>query len=147
MQLYGICVSDIKNFNSEKANQFIQRITSEHSDIEKIAAISESYHKYIESGKTVEDFLYDYENGDQAFGLSAFLVDVITAIENVNITSDDTDGIHYLGLKADAPWNMNAKTRNISCANYDLMLRNYIAYFTDDIIDEPKWHCPRQDAE
>ena len=46
----------------------------------------------------------------------------------------------FLGLAADAPWNFNETTRNMSEDDYNFMLKKYINMITDDELEIRWWH-------
>lgn len=132
MLIYGVCISDIKTINEEKAIKFL-------NELAKL-----NYNNYLEeflenkndndTDYSFNDWMYDFEiNG--YYGLSAFLRQVIEDVEGINIYCDDPNGIHYLGLSLDTPWNYNYKTKNITNEEYDNILRKYINKITDDILE------------
>ena len=67
--------------------------------------------------------------------MSAFLRHVIENVEGVNISCDDPQGVHYLGLSLDTPWCYNYKTKNITRENYENILRKYVNKITDDTLE------------
>ena len=135
MIIYGVCVSEINKLNVEKAEQFLETLKGT-----KAGSIAEEYFVAKEdNGYDLNSFLYDYEGEGGYYGLSAFLRDIIASLEEIDISCDDPDGVHYLGLSIDAPWNYNEKTRNMSEDAYTDVLRKYVSYFTDESLEVKFW--------
>ena len=131
MIIYGVCISDIKELNEEKAVDFLKELSKlGHEDY--LENFIENKHDNGED-YSFNNWCYDYES-EGYFGLAAFLKDVIGEVEGVNINCDDPNGVHYLGLSADAPWCFNYKTRNISREEYNDILRKYINAVTDEVL-------------
>ena len=115
MEIYGVCISDIEKINEEKAAAFLMELAEkghglylEEFESNRKDNSEDNYEEY-----SVSSYLYDYESNSYC-GLSAFLRDVIEDIEGVDISCDDPDGVHYLGLEADGPWSFNEKTRQMT---------------------------------
>lgn len=142
MVIYGLCVSDIKELNVEKAEQFLE--TLKDSNLSDIA--EEYFINKEENEHDLHSFLYDFEGDGGYYGLAAFLKEIIANLESIDIACDDPDGVHYLGLSIDAPWKYNEKTRNMSEEEYSDILRKYVSYFTDEIL-EVKWWSVNDDCD
>lgn len=129
MLLYGVCVSKMK-VNNEKAVQFLKELADAG------LGADDYYEIFLEDTSGDEDYTFsrwieDFESNGY-YGLSAFLQEVISFDEKIDISCDDPNGIQYLGLSADVPWNFNEKTRNMSENEYNENLRKYINKVTDD---------------
>ena len=136
MIIYGVCISDIKSYNEEKAEEFLESLRNTNvSDIADDYFINKE-----ENGYDLNEFFYGFESQDGYYGIAAFLKEVIENIEGVNISCDDPDGVHYLGLSADAPWKFNDKTKNMSEEEYNAILTRYVSYFTDDVLEIRWWN-------
>ncbi|MBP3468125.1 MAG: hypothetical protein J6K26_01225, partial [Lachnospiraceae bacterium] len=119
MVIYGVCVSEINNLNAEKAEQFLETLKGT-----KAGSIAEEYFISKEDNEhDLQSFLYDYEGDGGYYGLAAFLRDIIASLEEIDISCDDPDGVHYLGLSIDTPWKYNEKTRNMSEEEYTDILQ------------------------
>lgn len=135
MTIYGVCISDIESINEEKVMDFLFELSNEGypeylEEFNDAKADNEDY--------TVDDWLYYYEfNG--YVGTAAFLMDVISNIEQVNIECEDPQGIHYLGLECDTPWRYNEKTLHISEEGYNAILTKYLGKVTDETLPIRKW--------
>ena len=142
MLIYGVCISDIEKINTEKAEAFLKELAAQGHDF----YLKEFEDNRKDNGEnnyeeyTVSSYLYDYESDNSYCGLSAFLCDVISDVEGVDIKCDDPNGVHYLGLDADAPWAFNKKTRNMSAEKYRNILKKYISKVTDDKLEIRWWN-------
>ena len=140
MTIYGVCISDITKLDEEKVMLFLKELFE--MDKERYHYLSD----FLEAKKDAQpwelsavEWLYDYESDNSYFGVSAFLRDVIDDLEGIDIICDDPNGIHYLGLGADAPWAFNEKTRTLSAEGFRDILRKYINKITDDVLDIRWW--------
>jgi len=144
MLLYGVCISDIEKINEEKAVAFLKELA------EAGLGADNYYENYLEDTSDDEDYTFSkwIENFefDGYYGLAAFLQEVISVIEEIDISCDDPSGISYLGLSADTPWNFNEKTRNMSEKEYNEILAKYINKITDEVL-EIRWWCVRDDSD
>ena len=121
MYLYGICIVDIEHLKLDGIIELLKTV-----DI---------YKECMEDCDDDESYIFDWiENYDSngRFGLGALLYDVITQKEKFNIDIDDPNGIVFIGLAGDAPWNFNKSTKNITEEDYNQMLRRYVNLITDD---------------
>lgn len=137
MLIYGVCISDIEKINEEKAMEFLKELDRSYGSyyLEKYLEDKEDHD---DEDYSFNDWMYDYEyNG--YYGLSAFLVDVIEHMEEINIACDDPDGVHYLGLSASAPWKFNEKTRNMPEKEFCELLSKYVEKVTDDELKIRWW--------
>lgn len=144
MELYGVCISDIEKINEEKVMEFLEYLSEDKAtEIDYLADFLAT--KNDNNGDySVSDWLYDFESNGY-YGLAAFLRDVIEEIEEVDITCDDPNGIHYLGLESEAPWNFNVKTRNMTAEEYRSILTEYVDMVTDDVLEIRWWHVIDED--
>lgn len=138
MIIYGVCISDINEINEEKAIEFLEEL-SEIGYEDYLENFLDNKHDNGED-YTFNDWVYDYHSDFYNIGLAAFLADVIEEVEDIDITSDDPNGVHYLGLSADAPWCFNKKTRNISREDYEDILRKYVCAITNEILEIRWWY-------
>lgn len=135
MLLYGVCISKAV-INNEKAVQFLKELKETEPD-------SDYYEFFLEDTNNDENYTFDewIENfeADGYYGLATFLQEVISNRENIDIVCDNPNGLNYLGLSADTPWNFNEKTRNMSKDEYHEILGKYINKVTDDTLDICWW--------
>ena len=143
MKIYGVCISDIEKINEEKFLGLLKEL-AENGHEHYLADFTENK-KDNDEDYTADDWLYDFES-DGYYGLSAFLKEVIEAVEGVNISCDDPSGIHYLGLRSDAPWNFNEKTKVLSAEEYRAILSKYVGKVTDETL-EIRWWCVNDDCD
>lgn len=142
MVIYGVCISEIKKYNEEKAEKFLESLReTKASDI-----VEEYFVNKEENGYNLNEFFYNFEGEGGYYGTAACLKEIIAALEGINISCDDPSGIHYLGLSIDAPWKYNEKTRNMSEEDYRKILAKYISYFTDEVL-EIKWWSVNDDCD
>lgn len=143
MDIYGVCVSDIDTINNEKVMQLLIELAELGFD----SYFSEFTENKGEFGDeySVSDYLYNYES-ESYYGLSAFLHDIISEVEGIDIECDDPNGVRYLGLGADAPWAFNEKTRNMSAEEYRNILTKYINKVTDETL-EIRWWSVHDDCD
>ena len=144
MTIYGVCISDIEKINNEKVEQFLVNLAEKGYDL-YLTEFKEN-RKDIGNGYTVNDYLYDYESNNSYYGLSAFLCDVISEVEGIDIKCDDPNGVHYLGLSANAPWAFNEKTRNMTAEEYCEILKMYVSKITDETLEIRWWVVYDQDC-
>lgn len=143
MLIYGVCISDIENINEEKAVEFLNELAQ--------LGYEDYLDEFLENKKdngddyNFNEWMYYFE-ADGYYGLSAFLKQVIEELEGVNISCDDPNGVHYLGLGLDAPWYYNRKTKNISKEDYEEILIKYINKVTDDVLKIKYW-CVEDDCD
>lgn len=136
MLIYGVCISDIKAINEDRALELLKKYSAVNPD---------PYNNYLESKDadgeqvTFDTWCYDYENNGH-FGLSALLSDIIQDLEGIDIVCDDPNGIHFLGISADVPWHYNQKTRSLSHEEYQRIMAEYISQITDEILPLRWWH-------
>ena len=142
MLIYGVCISDIDKINNEKAEELLKELALQGHDLyleefedNRKDNSENNYEEY-----TVSSYLYDYESNNSYCGLSAFLRDVISEVEGIDIECDDPNGIHYLGISADAPWSFNEKTRNMSADEFRNILKKYISKVTDETLEFRWWN-------
>ena len=139
MLIYGVCISDIEKINEEKAVQFLKEL--EEFDY---------YENFLQGTSDEEDYTFsewiDNFETNGYYGLASFLQEVISITEGINISCDDPNGIHFLGLNMDAPWNYNEKTRNMSEGEYIQILSRYISKVTDDVLEIHRW-CLKDDDD
>ena len=129
MYLYGVCTDDLKHINVEGVIELLKMMD----------VYQECMDDCNDDVEYVLDWVDNYESGGQ-FGICALLYDVIQEKEECNIDLDDPNGIMFLGLAADAPWNFNETTRNMSEEDYNFMLKKYINMITDDKLEIRWWH-------
>lgn len=141
MIIYGVCISYIKNINEGKAEQFLESlINTSAKDIAENFFVNKKDNEEINGEKyTVEEWL-SYYDSCESIGLSGFLRDIISELEGLSISSDEPNGIQYLGISADVPWNMTERTRNISEEEYKDILKKYINQITDDELEIRWWN-------
>lgn len=137
MLIYGVCISEIKEINQKKVEKFLAELAEKGFP---------DYLKEFKANKednngdyTVGDYLYDYASNGY-YGLSAFLRDIIEKVEGINISCEDPNGIHYLGIAADMPWYFNEKTRNLSDVEYIQIMAKYVSKVTDETLDIRWWN-------
>ena len=125
MYLYGICLTELK-IDYTKVDEFLRTLinTPAHD-------IIRDYMDEIEDPSDIEDVIDKYES-EGYNGLDAMLKDIIRKNEQIDITCDDPDGFHYLGVSADAPWCFNEKTKSLSKEDFIEILTKHIKPFTDD---------------
>lgn len=93
--------------------------------------------------------IYQMTLPNQTSGVMENCMDMKKAIdtqEDIGIVCDDPDGIHYLGISADAPWAFSEKVRNMSRNEYKTLLRKYINMITDEKL-EIKWWSVSDDCD
>ena len=141
MLIYGVCISEIKETNNEKVENFLEELAEKGYDSywRDFVGNRKSY-KDGDYVYTANDFLYDYESDNSYCGLSAFLRDVIAEVEGINIACDDPNGVHYLGISADVPWFFNEKTRNLTQEKFVEIMSMYINKITDEVLDIRWWN-------
>ena len=141
MLIYGVCISDIEQFNEDKFMNFFRELYDEGYTHYLDDYLETRYmkRKYDETEYSVQDWLYDFESSGY-FGLAAFLKEIITAIEGLAIACDDPDGVHYLGILPDVPWKFAARTKDISNEEFNKILSGYINKVCDDELEIKWWH-------
>lgn len=141
MLIYGVCISEIKETNNEKVESFLKELAEKgYSSFWRDFEDNRKSYKDGDYVYTANDFLYDYESDNSYCGLSAFLRDVITEVEGINITCNDPNGVHYLGISADVPWFFNEKTRNLTQEKFVEIISAYISKVTDEVLDIRWWN-------
>lgn len=146
MVIYGVCISDIEKINEEKAIDFLKELSNNgYGYIDYLEDFLEKKDE-TDGEYSFNDWAYDYESYNGYFGLAAFLRDVIEEVEGIDIVCDDPNGIHYLGLSADAPWNFNFTTKRMSEKDYNQILTHYINKVTDDVLNI-KWWVEMDDCD
>lgn len=68
------------------------------------------------------------------YGVHAFLKDVISHLENIDITCETGNGHIYVGLKPLAPWEYNESTVKMSEREYAELLSSYLSELFDEDI-------------
>lgn len=135
MLIYGVCESDITKHNEDKAEKFLKSLLSTCcKDIAENYFINKK-----ENRCNLSDWLNNYESYNGCNGLFACLEKIIRELEDVDISCDNPNGICYLGLQANTPWNYNEKTKNLTAREYRDILMKYLHYFTDDKIEIRWW--------
>lgn len=69
MTIYGVCISDIKNYNEERAEKFLESLLNT-----ECKAIANDYFENKEDGVDLNDWFYSYESNNTFYGASAFLL-------------------------------------------------------------------------
>lgn len=142
MLIYGVCISDIDQINEEKAVGLLHEFAKiDESPLKDYLGSSNADGNQI----SFDQWCYDYERNGH-YGLAALLADIIGSVEGIDIECDDPNGIHYLGISADVPWNFNEKTRKLSCDDFCQILTKYINQVTDNILSI-KWWAVSDDCD
>lgn len=134
MLIYGICISDINTLNEEKAEKYLEELLNT-----SCRDIASNYFENKKDGNDINDWLYDYES-EGHYGLAACLRDIIKEMEKIDIECDEPDGIDYLGISADVPWNFNYKTKTLSQEKFHNILGKYVSNFTDETLTIRWWN-------
>ena len=137
MLLYGVCISDIGEINEEKAINFLRELSKIPGKEHYLADFLETK-DYNHEAYSIGDWLYEFES-DGYYGLSALLKEVIEDVEGIDITCDDPDGVHYLGISADVPWHFNQKTKDLSEQEFENILRKYVNKVTNSELNIRWW--------
>lgn len=147
MLIYGVCISDITKLNEDKVLSFLKELAE--TDSERCRYLND----YLDTKKdslpwelSAVEWLYDFESDNSYFGVAAFLREVIEYNEGINVCCDDPNGVHYLGISADAPWGFNRKTAALSKEEFHDILRKYINKITDDEL-EIRWWSANDDCD
>lgn len=136
MLMYGINLSNV-TINNDKAEKFLAECLN-NPDVKDIA---KNYFDNKEDGHDVESWARLYDNNEGSYGLAACIADIIRCIEKIDISSDDVNGMEFLGLPADVPWNYQEKTRMLTETQYENILSKYVSYFVDEPLEIRWWHA------
>ena len=136
MLIYGVCVSDIKHYNTEKAEKFLNSLLDT-----ACRGIADNYFENKADGNDLYDWLDGYDSCDGYSGPAACFKEIIRELEGIDVDCDDPNGDQFLGISADAPWHFNEKTRNLSKEEFHEILSRYVSYFTDDELGIRWWRA------
>lgn len=137
IEMYGVQINP-KTIDADKLENFLKKLADdgyERPYYEDFQKQKEYYTSIDDDGYSIFDWLDDFEDDLCNYGISALLRVIIEDIEEICISSE----MEYLGLKSDAPWCFNEKTRNMSCEEFNTILAKYCSQILNEPV-EIRWH-------